>query len=78
MLSTRQEDAVNDTFRELKERIRRLEEVLGHRGLGGDMEFAQAVSRLRRAVRHGDRSREPSLELRGLLERAEALSRVVA
>jgi GTPase involved in cell partitioning and DNA repair len=71
------EDAVNDTFRELKERIRRLEEVLVHRGLG-NMEFAQAVSRVRRAVRHGDRSREPSLELRGLLDRAEALGRAVA
>jgi nucleoid DNA-binding protein len=71
------EEAVNDTFRELKERIRRLEDVLVHRGLG-NMEFAQAVSRVRRAVRHGDRSREPSLELRGLLERAEALARAVA
>jgi hypothetical protein len=70
------EDTVNDTFRELKERIRRLEEVLVHRGLG-NMEFAQAVSRLRRAVRHGDRSREPSVELRGLLERAETLARGV-
>jgi len=68
------EEAVNDTFRELKERIRRVEDVLVHRGLG-NMEFAQAVSRVRRAVRHGDRSREPSLELRGLLERAEALAR---
>jgi tRNA C32,U32 (ribose-2'-O)-methylase TrmJ len=65
---------LNDTFRELKGRIRRLEELLVHRGVA-DMEFAQAVSRLRRAVRHGDRSREPSVELRGLLERAEALAR---
>lgn len=65
---------MNETFRELKERIRRLEEVLVHRGLG-NLELAQAVSRVRRAVRRGDRSREPSLELRGLLERAEALAR---
>jgi len=64
---------VNETFRELKLRIRRLEEVLAHGGLG-NMEFAQAVSRVRRSVRHGDRSREPSVELRGLLERAEALA----
>ena len=68
---------MNDTFRELKERIRKLEEVLTRRGLG-NMEFAQAVSRVRRAVRHGDRSREPSLELRGMLERAEALARGIA
>ena len=71
------EATVNDTFRELKERIRKLEEVLTRRGLG-NMEFAQAVSRVRRAVRHGDRSREPSLELRGMLERAEALARGIA
>jgi len=71
------EDAVNETFRELKARIRTLEEVLVRRGVG-DVEFAQAVSRLRRAVRHGDRSREPGVELRGLLERAEALARAVA
>jgi hypothetical protein len=68
---------VNETFRELKERIRRLEEVLTRRGLG-NVEFAQAVSRVRRAVRHGDRSREPSLELRDMLERAEALARGIA
>jgi hypothetical protein len=71
------EAAVNETFRELKERIRRLEGVLADRGLG-NVEFAQAVSRVRRAVRHGDRSREPSPELRGLLERAEALARAIA
>ena len=68
---------MNETFRELKERIRRLEEVLTRRGLG-NVEFAQAVSRVRRAVRHGDRSREPSLELRDMLERAEALARGIA
>ena len=39
-----------------------------------DVDFAQAVSRVRRAVRHGDRSREPTPELRGLLERAETLA----
>jgi tRNA C32,U32 (ribose-2'-O)-methylase TrmJ len=65
---------VNETYRELKERLRRLDEVLVHRG-HANMEFAQAVSRLRRAARRGDRSREPSTELRGLLERAETLAR---
>lgn len=68
---------MNDTFRELKERIRRLEEVLSSRGLA-DVELAQAVSRLRRAVRHGDRSREPSVELRTLLAKAETLARGAA
>jgi hypothetical protein len=68
------EDVVNDTFRELKARIRNLEAFLVHRG-SGSAELAQAVSQVRRAVRHGDRSREPSAALRGLLERAEALAR---
>jgi len=74
---TATEDALNDTFRELKERTRRVEEVMVHRG-PSDVALAQAVSALRRAVRHGDRSREPSLELRSLLERAEALARATA
>jgi hypothetical protein len=65
---------VNDGFKDLKGRIRKLEELLVTRG-HVDVEFAQAVSRVRRAVRHGDRSREPTAELRGLLERAETLAR---
>lgn len=69
-----QEDKVNDGFKDLKGRIRKLEELLVTRGQV-DVEFAQAVSRVRRAVRHGDRSREPTAELRGLLERAETLAR---
>jgi hypothetical protein len=68
---------VNETFRELKARIRDLEAFLDHRG-SASAELAQAVSRVRRAVRHGDRSREPTAELRGLLERAEALARAAA
>ncbi|WP_234945199.1 hypothetical protein [Anaeromyxobacter sp. Fw109-5] len=68
------EDRVNENFKELKGRIRKLEELLVSRG-HADVEFAQAVSRLRRAIRHGDRSREPTPELRGLLEAAENLSR---
>lgn len=65
---------MNDLFRELKARIRTLDEVLAGGGLA-DVEFAQALSRVRRAVRRGDRSREPSAELRTLLERAEGLAR---
>ncbi|WP_242337718.1 MULTISPECIES: hypothetical protein [Anaeromyxobacter] len=65
---------MNDGFKDLKGRIRKLEEQLVARG-HVDVDFAQAVSRVRRAVRHGDRSREPSPELRGLLERAETLAR---
>lgn len=66
---------MNDNFRELKVRIRRLDELLTVRG-AGDLPFAQAVSAVRRAVKHGDRTREPSPALRALLERAEALGRM--
>lgn len=68
---------MNDTFRDLKARIRDLEAFLVNRG-SSSTELAQAVSMVRRAVKHGDRSREPSPELRGLLERAEALARAAA
>jgi hypothetical protein len=65
---------MNDAYRELKARLRRLDELLVAQGLA-NLEFAQALSRVHRAERRGDRSREPSDELRGLLERAEALAR---
>jgi hypothetical protein len=64
---------MNDAYRDLKQRLRRLDAILDERGLS-DVEFAQAVSRVRRVERHGDRSREPSPELRVLLERAEAMA----
>jgi hypothetical protein len=67
---------MNDNFRELKARLRRLDELLASRGTV-DLEFAQAVSALRRAAKHGDRTRDPSPELRALLERAENLGRLV-
>ena len=67
---------MNDNFRELKARLRRLDELLASRGTV-DVEFAQAVSAVRRAAKHGDRTREPSPELRALLERAENLGRLM-
>lgn len=66
---------MNDNFRDLKARLRRLDELLASRGTV-DLEFAQAVSAVRRAAKHGDRTRDPSPELRGLLERAENLGRL--
>ena len=65
---------MNDDYRELKARLRRLDEVLAVRGVQHAMELAQAVSRVHRAERRGDRSREPNQELRTLLERAEAVA----
>lgn len=63
---------MNDNFKQLKERIRKLDALLTERGTG-DLPFAQAVSAVRRAVKHGDRTRDPSPALRGLLEKAERL-----
>lgn len=68
---------MNDNFRELKARLRRLAELLDSRGKV-DPEFAQAVSAVQRATKHGDRTRDPSPELRALLERAESLGRLVS
>lgn len=63
---------MNDNFRDLKTRLRKLDAQLAEGG-SADLPFAQAVSALHRAVKHGDRSRDPSPVLRTLLERAEAL-----
>ena len=68
---------MNDNFREFKVRMRKLDELLVSRGLGTHPEFAQAVSRVRRAAKHGDRSRDPTPELRGLLEKAETIGRTL-
>jgi hypothetical protein len=64
---------MNDVYREFKVRLRKLDEILVEQGLA-NVEFAQALSRVHRAERRGDRSREPSSELRTLLERAEGLA----
>jgi hypothetical protein len=64
---------MNDTYREFKLRLRKLDALLGGQGLA-NVEFAQAVSRVHRAERRGDRSREPTGELQTLLERAELLA----
>ncbi len=68
---------MNENYKELKDRIRRLDELLAARGTG-DLAFAQAVSAVRRAEKHGDRSRDPSPELRALLDKAESLGRMLA
>lgn len=68
---------MNENFKELKERIRRLDALLVTRG-ADNLPFAQAVSRVRRAMKRGDRTRDPSPELRTLLETAEGLGRVMA
>lgn len=67
---------MNDDFRDLKTRIRALLTILEDGGLGNPP-FAQAVSALQRAERRGDRSRQPSQELKNLLEKAENLGRAV-
>jgi hypothetical protein len=67
---------MNDTFREVKDRIRKLDTFL-ERGGSSNVELAQAVSRVRRLVKKGDRSREPSAEIRASLDKAEAIGRVM-
>jgi len=66
---------MNEAFRDLKERMRRLDAILQRRGATEDVDFAQAISSLRRAARRGDRSREPTPELVNLLDRSEAYGR---
>jgi hypothetical protein len=65
---------MNDGFRDLKARVRHLDEVLSA-GVGANVEFAQALSQAHRALRRGDRSREPTAQLEALVQRAEALVR---
>lgn len=67
---------MNENFRELKGRIRKLDELLAARGMG-NLPFAQALSAVRRAAKHGDRTRDPSPALRSLLEKAELLGRML-
>jgi hypothetical protein len=68
---------MNDNFRNLKERIRQLDALLATHGATSDLAFAQAVSAVHRAAKHGDRTRDPSRSLRALLEKAESLGRMV-
>lgn len=67
---------MNDNFKELKERLRKLDALLTSHGQV-DLAFAQAVSAVRRAAKHGDRTRDPSPELRALLEKAESMGRML-
>lgn len=67
---------MNGNFKELKERIRKLDQLLSARGTS-DLSFAQAVSAVRRAEKRGDRTRDPSPELRALLDKAETLGRMM-
>lgn len=67
---------MNDTFREVKDRVRKLDAVLVQGG-NSNVEFAQAVSKVRRLVKKGDRSREPSPEIRASLDKAEAIGRLI-
>ncbi len=68
---------MNENYKELKRRVRQMAELLPGRGVD-DLAFVQALDRVRRAAKHGDSGREPSIELQRLLERAEALARALA
>jgi hypothetical protein len=68
---------LNENFRELKRRIHKLDDLRIERG-SQDLRFVQALDAVRRAAKHGDNGRDPSPELRILLEKAEALGKMVA
>jgi hypothetical protein len=65
---------VNDSYRQVKDRLRLLDVVLTRGGIS-NRELAQAISMVHRLVKKGDRSREPSVEILRTLDRAEALGR---
>ena len=67
---------MNDRFREVKARLRQLDLVLD-RGGYAHVELAQAISNVRRLVKRGDRSREPSPEIVASLDKAEAIGRAI-
>lgn len=68
---------MNENYKDLKRRIRKLHELLTTRGMY-NFEFMQALDAVRRAAKHGDSRRDPSPELKALLEKAECLSRSLA
>jgi hypothetical protein len=65
---------VNDTYKQVKDRLRVLDTVLTRGGVG-NRDLAQAISMVHRLVKKGDRSREPSTEILRSLDKAEALGR---
>jgi hypothetical protein len=68
---------VNENYKELKRRIRNLDGLLTKRGME-NIGFVRALDTVRRAAKHGNDSREPSPELRVLIEKAEDLGRMLA
>jgi len=70
---------MNESFGALKARVRALATQLdSEQGfLLGHLEFARALSKARRLLRDGDRTREPSPHLLAAVEHAESLGRTV-
>lgn len=68
---------MNKNYKDLKHRVRKLHELLTTRGTNS-FEFMRALDQVRRAANHGDSRRDPSRELKALLEQAECLGRGLA
>jgi len=70
---------MNESFGAVKARVRALDAQLSSEqgGLLGNLEFARALSKARRLLRDGDRTREPTADLLSAVERAESLGRSV-
>jgi len=68
---------MNDNFGDFKARLRKLGSLLaGEQGrILENLDFARAVSQAQRLIRSGDRTREPSAEIRAAVEKAELLGR---
>ncbi len=66
---------MNDGYKDIKARIKLLDTARAPDGTAntGSIEFSQALNQAHRLVRRGDRSREPSTELRASVDKAEAL-----
>jgi hypothetical protein len=68
---------VNDDLADMKRRLRRAEELLlrnGSSSIIANVKLAQAISRMRRLIRHADRGRAPSTELLHAMQAVDALT----
>jgi hypothetical protein len=72
---------MHDDFREMKDRLRKLDQLLvgaSRAQFSEHVAFAVAVSQARRLVHRSNRSARPSAELKLAVERAETLATAAA
>ncbi len=67
---------MNEELAEMKRRLRGAEDLLlrnGSSSIIANVKLAQAISRMRRLIRHADRGRAPSAELLQAMQAVDAL-----